>query len=129
MAFIPCILHMENRVRIKMLTMLAIEVLSSTQGKRLAFEGFEKCTTDCQRKELYIKKIEDIINKKVLACAYNPVQWYLPTDKKSGRPKEIGTIKLRIIRSRKFWMPLMTSLNYPFLMNTGKKTETQCKTL
>ena len=55
MAFIPCILHMGNRVGIKILTMLAIKRFSSEQGGRLTFEGFKQCTTDCQQEDFYVK--------------------------------------------------------------------------
>ena len=41
MTFIPCILHIENRVGLKMLTMLLIEGLSSTQGGRLNVEEYQ----------------------------------------------------------------------------------------
>ena len=48
------------------------------------------------------KTIEDIINKKVLGCTENLAQWYLPSDKKSGRPKEIGTINIENYKIQKF---------------------------
>ena len=67
---------MENRVRLKMLTILLIEGLSSAQGGRLNVEEYQACATESQREELYIKNTQDIVNLKILGCQDCPAQWH-----------------------------------------------------
>ena len=45
MAFIPCIMHMEMRIGIKILTLALIEGLSSAQGGRLHHAEYAQCRT------------------------------------------------------------------------------------
>ena len=59
MAYIPCIMHCETRVCIKVLTLLLIEGLSSAQGGRLNGEEYLNCT-DKEQEDIFLCKVENI---------------------------------------------------------------------
>ena len=84
MAFIPCILHiMETRVRLKILTMILVEGLSSAQGDRLNLDEYRSCTSYSQREELYVTKVQDVINTRIPGSVESPGQWQVPQEKKT----------------------------------------------
>ena len=56
MAFVPCIMHCENRVGLKILTMILIEGLSNYQGKK--FDHLDSIDSLKAREDLYVKEIE-----------------------------------------------------------------------
>ena len=66
MAFIPCIMHMETRIVIKILTLSLIEGLSSAQGEHLHPIEYTECRTAKKHEDKYISTIEDIINKTII---------------------------------------------------------------
>ena len=84
MAFIPCIMHMETRIGIKILTLALIEGLSSAQGGRLHPAKYAQCRTSKQREDKYISTIQDIMNKTIIGSEDCPAQWKLLTEKKLG---------------------------------------------
>ena len=94
MAYIPCIMHMETRIGIKILTLLLIEGLSSVQGGRLHLHIYGECNTEKQREQKYIDDIESIVTKQILGDNYNPTQWSFPTVTKTGEPTSVGIINL-----------------------------------
>ncbi|KAL7564948.1 hypothetical protein ACA910_010342 [Epithemia clementina (nom. ined.)] len=88
---VPCILHAENCMGIKIVTMLLIEGLSeaiksSTLGEKAAAIEF-------------IAKIENIVNNDILGDEQNDVQWICPL---SDDKKEITQITMSNIRTCKF---------------------------
>jgi hypothetical protein len=71
---IPCILHCENRVGIKLLTMVLLEGFSNaTEG--LVFGNI--CSLD-QRIQAYVVRIQSIFNPVILGDADGPAQWVIP---------------------------------------------------
>ncbi|KAL7580072.1 hypothetical protein ACA910_005057 [Epithemia clementina (nom. ined.)] len=81
MKTVPCILHTENRMGIKILTMLLIEGLlnalkEATRGEQCAAEEF-------------IAAIKEIVNTKIFGDDNNETQWQMPI---SDNKKEIGQI-------------------------------------
>ena len=74
MALMPCFMHMETRIGIKILTMLLIKGLSSSQDGRLHPIEYSECTTASQRKQKYLTKIQDIVNTKILGSEDCPTQ-------------------------------------------------------
>ena len=58
MTFVPCIMHCENRVCIKILTMIVIEGLSNYQGARFPDLAGERSMA--KREKMFIDKIEKI---------------------------------------------------------------------
>ena len=92
---IPCILHMENRVGIKILTMLLVEGLSNVKEKTI----FENIQHEGPRIHTFLNRIAIVTNREILGNDENPSQWEVPYDKKS---KVIGLISLCNNRTRKF---------------------------
>ena len=62
---IPCILHCENRIGIKLLTMLLIEGFSKAENQRI---------------KVYAEQIQTIFNNRILGDDDSPAQWRLPMD-------------------------------------------------
>ena len=93
MQAIPCILHLENRVSLKMITMLIIDGVSA------AMEGIllGHLASEIERVDEYISMIQLIVNKTILGSETSPAQWRLPYDKKE---KKVGIITLENWRSR-----------------------------
>lgn len=90
---IPCILHMENRIGIKILTMLTIEGLSNAKRGLL----YPDIRAEGPRIVHFFQSIADIVNKKVLGTDENSAEWECATDDKK---KEIGTITMDNMRTR-----------------------------
>jgi hypothetical protein len=90
---IPCILHMENRVGIKILTMLVIEGLSNAKAGLL----YPDIRAEGPRISHFFRSIADIVNKQVLGTPDNSAEWECATDDKK---KEIGTITMDNMRTR-----------------------------
>ena len=88
---IPCILHMENRVGLKILTMLLTEgVHNSMEGQIYADIPIT------HRKKLFNKFLDDIegkINYEIFGDLLNPTQWKCPRDS-SGEHCKILDITL-----------------------------------
>ena len=99
MAYIPCIMHCETRVCIKVLTLLLIEGLSSAQGGRLDGEEYLNCT-DKEREAIFLSKVEHIINTRILGTDDTPSQWSVPTVKHKGESTSIGIINMENYKMR-----------------------------
>ena len=99
MAFIPCIMRMETRNEIKILTLALIEGLFSLQGGRLHPAEYNECNTAKQREEKYISKIQDIINKTVIGSNDCPAQWKLP-EKNPRCATTVGMISMENYKVR-----------------------------
>ena len=73
---IPCILHMENRVGIKILTMLLVEGLSNVKEKTI----FENIQHEGPRIHTFLNRIAIVTNREILGNDENPSQWKVPYD-------------------------------------------------
>jgi len=93
METIPCILHMENRVGLKLLTMLLLEGITRSRDGLLFTEiGSEK-----GRVKAYIKCTEDIMNTQILGGQHNPSTWLCPYDEREGK---LGPVSLENTKTR-----------------------------
>ena len=90
---VPCILHLENRVGLKILTMLLMEGCANVK-KQAIFTEFESIDA---RMKAFLSAIETYSNTVVLGSEDNPSQWACPYDAKE---QEIGTICLDNNRTR-----------------------------
>ena len=102
MAFVPCIMHCENRVGLKILTMILIEGLSNYQGKK--FDHLNNINSLKAREELYVKNIEKEMRSSILGSYGSEAQWSLPLEKRTvegERVSEIGTISMENYKVRK----------------------------
>ena len=91
---IPCILHLENRVGIKILTMLFIEGLSNAKKGEL----YNNIRGEGPRVQMFFQRVAAIVNKQVLGTVDNSAEWQCATDDKK---KEIGTIQMDNMRTRR----------------------------
>lgn len=87
MQTLPCVLHMENRNGIKLLTMAFIEGLSNAK-KRHLFNGIN---AEGMRVSLYVTEVERLINRSILGTDDDPCQWMCPYD---AQKKELGPITM-----------------------------------
>ncbi len=91
---IPCILHCENRVGLKLLSMLLREGFSNVQKGFL----FGHLRSEKDRIMAYAESIERILNTVILGDEDGPAQWVLPYDAEN---KTVGVICLDNNRIRK----------------------------
>jgi hypothetical protein len=96
---VPCVLHMENRVGLKMLTLLLSDGLSHAKSGQLY--GAEFPNNGTERVAKFVEDIEVIINKYVLGEEENPAQWDCPLEGENLADKRIGKICLDNNRTRK----------------------------
>jgi len=92
---VPCILHCENRVCLKILTMLLIEGYSNAEAG-LILRYFNALNKKARREE-YIKRIQRIINTKILGDEFDPLHWECPMTEDG---ESIGCITLDNNRAR-----------------------------
>jgi hypothetical protein len=106
---IPCILHMENRVGLKILTMLLISGLSNARKHLL----YRDESAEGKRIERFFTDVECILNTKIIGDDMGPSQWQCPRGDKDR--KELGTITLDNNRTRKVVneIELLTQLCLP----------------
>ena len=97
---IPCLLHLENRMGIKMLTMVLKSGLSNailpTHGE-LPWMPDTMPTVE-ERIQLFKDKIADIMNRQILGTETQPTQWEVPYEKTT---KKIGDICMDNVRIRR----------------------------
>ena len=75
---LPCVLHMENRNGIKILSMLLVEGISNAK-RQLSYAHINGEGTRVQR---FITDVEDLINRSILGTNTDPCQWMCPFDLK-----------------------------------------------
>jgi len=91
---VPCILHLENRVGLKLFTMLLRAGLSNaTSGNT-----FSVMTAKGMRFDAFFKSVNEIVNTIVIGTRFHPGQWDCPKDKAKN---EVGIICLDNNRTRK----------------------------
>ena len=101
MMFVPCIMHCENCVGIKFLTMLFIEGLSNFQGAKfphLADVRGEK------EEKMFVKDVEKQMRGEILGSYGNEAQWSMPLEKQTSSGegnRKIGTINMENYKVRK----------------------------
>ncbi len=91
---IPCILHCENRVGLKLLSMVLREGFDNAKKGLL----FGHIRSEAERIKKYVEAIEKIFNTKILGDDDGPAQWCLPYDNEN---KTAGIICLDNNRIRK----------------------------
>ena len=84
---VPCILHMENRVGLKIFSMLLMEGLSNTIHKLI----FEDVQAEGGRIAAFMSSVHLICNTEIWGTDNNPWSWQIPYEKKE---KKSGAISL-----------------------------------
>ena len=91
---IPCILHMENRVGLKFITMLAIKGLSNAKIGKI----FGGVSSEKGRIDQFFEGLHNIFNREIWGDDDSPTQWECPYD---PQEKVIGIICLDNGRTRR----------------------------
>ena len=102
MTFVPCIMHCESRVGIKLLTMILIEGLSNYQGAK--FPEVSEMRSKVEREATYISKVENIVSTQILGAFGSEAQWSMPVEKQSNSEegtRKVGTINMENYKVRK----------------------------
>jgi hypothetical protein len=86
---VPCILHCENRVCLKILTMLVIEGYSNAEAGLILNEF--NARNKKARRDKFIKCLQTIINTKILGDEFDPLHWECPMTEDG---ESIGSITL-----------------------------------
>jgi hypothetical protein len=73
MKMLPCIMHLENRVGLKILTMLLLDGLSYATKGNIATSLLSKNN----RGETYIHKMEKIVQEQLLGDELRPSHWVI----------------------------------------------------
>ena len=97
----PNILHLENRVGIKFLTMRLIEGLPDARKDAL----YDDAGAEGHRIEMFFDRLAAVMNKQVLETADNSTERQCATNEKM---KKIGTIQMDNMRTRE----IVCSLNF-----------------
>jgi hypothetical protein len=90
---LPCVLHMENRNGIKILSMLLIEGLSNAKKRLL----FIEVNAEDTRVSCFVSEMVNLFNMSILGSCEDPCQWICPFDPKR---KEFGPITMDNVRTR-----------------------------
>jgi len=91
---VPCILHLENRVGLKIFTMLLRAGLSNA----ISGNTFSDVSAQGLRFDTFFATVNDIVNTIVIGTELHPGQWDCPKDKAK---KEVGIICLDNNHTRK----------------------------
>jgi len=91
---VPCILHLENRVGLKIFTMLLRAGLSNA----ISGNTFSDVSAQGLRFDAFFATVNDIVNMIVIGTGLHPGQWDCPKDKAK---KEVGIICLNNNCTRK----------------------------
>jgi hypothetical protein len=73
---IPCSLHLEMRMGLKMLTMILTEVLNSYMGK--------------SEQVKFIEQIKNIVNENFFGTRESPSSWHFPSSEANGKSTLLG---------------------------------------
>lgn len=102
---VPCILHMENRAGLKIITMLLLEGLDNALKGNL----YEATPSEGGRMRRFFGDIERVCNTTVWGTVNNPTQWQCPRDETK---KELGTLCLDNNKTRKLVGQLETLFEF-----------------
>ena len=95
---VPCILHMENRMGIKILSMALKYGLQSAMNDELAWIPADKRTNEGDRCTAFIQTINDVMCRFCLGTVELPTHWKAPYDENK---KELGAITMDNVRIRR----------------------------
>ena len=129
MQFVPCIMHAENRMGIKILTMIFIDGLSNYQGALFSSIDYEKYNTRKKREELYVNRIQKIIRGEILGSYGSEAQWALPSESRTVEGEsvlQIGTINMENYKVRKCIQKIDKLIDLSVENNTRKQELKSC---
>jgi hypothetical protein len=122
---VPCILHMENRIGLKILTRLFMKGLGYAKENKLPTPPTENGTvlSESKRVEHFLRTVQSVLNTNTWGSEESPSQWECPYDEKE---KQIDTIALDNGRTRKAINNLEALAEVCFFDETEKALWTDC---
>ena len=109
--FVPCILHLETRCGLKIITMLLREGLANARGNKI--ESLKEVTSTVLREKTLMERIENVINNSILGHGFNKYQFKIPLEPsptgESGQV--IGVISLENTKVRSIMNDLETIID------------------
>jgi hypothetical protein len=116
MQAIPCILHMENRVGIKVITMLLIRGLSNVKEGIL----YSQHKSMSKRIEMYIEDVTKIVSTKILGDEDGPAQWNFPYNPET---KEIAALCIENGKMRTVLLKLELIVDVSFVGDIAEASQ------
>ena len=110
---IPCILHMENRVGIKIITMLLIRGLSNVKEGVL----YSEHKSMNKRIECYIEDVTTIVSTQILGDENGPAQWNFPFNPET---KEIAALCIENGKMRTLLVKLELIVDVSFVRDIAE---------
>ena len=95
---VPCILHMENRMGLKILTTCLRIGLANAKSNVLTWIKEHARPSEDRRCNSFVRAVAALVNTQVLGSKVLPTQWEIPYDKTK---KEVATICMHNVRIRK----------------------------
>lgn len=83
--YVPCILHMENRTGLKLLTLVLQEGISNIYAKTI----YSHISHDGPRMTFFLTKIEEACNEKIWGTTTRPTAWKVPFNWKDKKLDDI----------------------------------------
>jgi hypothetical protein len=122
---VPCILHMENRIGIKILTRLFMKGLGYAKESKLPTPPMDDGTvlSETKRVEHFLQTVQIVLNLNTWGSEESPSQWECPYDPKE---KQIDTIALDNGRTRKAVNNLEALAEVCFFDDAEKTQWTEC---
>ena len=122
---VPCILHMENRIGIKILTRLFMKGLGYAKDNKLPAPLTDdgRVMSQSKRVEHFLRTVQEVLNTGTWGSQESPSQWECPYDEKE---KQIDTIALDNGRTRKAINNLEALAEVCFFDDTEKEKWTDC---
>ena len=90
---VPCLLHMENRMGLKLLAMILKDGLENTKNEKLEWLTAECESTRCLD---FIASINKAVNRHLIGTEYLPGQWRVPFDTETNQLITICMDNVRI---------------------------------
>ena len=126
MQYVPCILHAENRIGIKIFTMFLQEALSNAQGDLINM-GWDENSNLKQREQMFIEYVEKEVCNNMLGSDGNVAQWKVPVVSKKGQQaQEIGIINMENYHMRSI-IEQLDSLIDKCITSTGENRQLKWK--
>ena len=95
---VPCLLHLENRMGIKILSMCLKSGLTHAKNDEHDWINEDDRTSVDRKCQAFIEKVEEIVNTQVLGTPMQSQQWQMPYDR---RKNVVGTITMDNVKVRK----------------------------
>ena len=116
---VPCLLHLENRMGIKILSMCLKFGLTSTKNDEQEWISDQDKNSMEKKCKAFVEKVENILNTSIIGSMMHAQHWILPFDKETNTVSKIcmDNVKIRKIVAE------MDQLIDPMIVDDDKKAK------